>query len=192
MRDDLFFIPMIAEALRRPDQKAGLRVAFKRIQAMRHDPRFEVGYEQFLRFMHATYEARSHDESYEASVRIPEELDRSSTLVLTLERDGVVMATCTFDRTSGIQTVSAVRPGHWQLKTDTGRALWEGLLTANDVIWARSHPGRDLPLAADTGDSVREATREIALLGGTLVLRVCPGVDRGVLEIILKTPESNQ
>jgi hypothetical protein len=190
MHDDLFFIPMIAEALRRPDQKAALRVAFTRIQAMRHDPCFGVGYQQFLRFMHAAYEARSHDESYEASVRIPEELDRSSTLVLTLERDGTVMATCTFERTSSVQTVRDIRPGYWQLKTDTGRVMWEDLLTADDVIWAESHPGRDLPLAAGTGESTRQATREIALLGGTVVLRVCPGVDCGVLEIILKTLES--
>jgi hypothetical protein len=190
MRDDLCFIPMIADALRRPDQKTALGVAFKRIQAMRHDPRHEVAYGQFLRFIRAAYEARWHDAPDEGEVRVLEEMDRSSTLVLTLERDGVVVATCTFDRTSGIQTVSDVRPGYWQLKTDTGRVLWEGLLTADDVIWAKSHPGRDLPLAAGTGESMRQATREIALLGGTVTLRVYPGVDRGVLEIILKIPES--
>lgn len=190
MRDDLFFIPVIAEALRHPDPSAAMCDAIERIRAAGADPRFRVGYRQFLEFMGSAYESRRQQMPEEGEAQPPAEMDRPSGFVLILERNGVVVATCPFDRGSGIRTISDILPGQWRLDTDTGHVLWEGSLTPHDVLWADALPGQDLRMAADTDESARRPTREIDLIGGALVLRAYPGVEAGSLEITLKTPES--
>ena len=51
MNEDLYFVPMIAEALGRPDPAGALARAFERIRALGCDERRRNGYQQFLRFM---------------------------------------------------------------------------------------------------------------------------------------------
>lgn len=53
MRDDLFFIPILSDAFRCPDPEAGIRRAIEQIIERRDDPRYRVGFRQFLRFLDA-------------------------------------------------------------------------------------------------------------------------------------------
>ena len=64
MSDDLFFIPMIAKALREPDPKAAMIDTFEQIRAMGTEPRYQRGYKQLIEFMGLDWEAscmRSHE-----------------------------------------------------------------------------------------------------------------------------------
>ena len=51
MSRDLYFIRLIAQALRTPDPKGALREAFEEIRAIGQQPDHTAGYQQFLRFI---------------------------------------------------------------------------------------------------------------------------------------------
>jgi hypothetical protein len=48
-------------------------------------------------------------------------------------------------------------------------------------------PGEPLELAADTGKRVAKATREERLLDGEVLFRVIPGLERGHIELELRS-----
>ena len=78
MDNDLFFIPLIADALCQKDVPSALREAFRRIQQMGREPRWEAGYRQFLTFMASVRGSQSLLEA--------EDLDRAPVLELLVER----------------------------------------------------------------------------------------------------------
>ena len=51
MNDDLYFIPIIAETLRKKDAKESLGLAFDLIRSLGAEPQYAVGFKQFERFM---------------------------------------------------------------------------------------------------------------------------------------------
>ena len=51
MNKDLYFIPLIAEALQRPSPQQGLREAFEEIKKLSSNPDYTQGFWQFQRFM---------------------------------------------------------------------------------------------------------------------------------------------
>lgn len=192
MRDDLYFIPMIAEALQEPAPKAALIATFERIRAMGKEPRYQQGYRQFMDFMDSAASGNWEDDPEEVGAMILEELGRQLSAEIVVECDGVVVAACSFEQEVGVQTVGDIKPGAYCLRLDTGWLLWEGNLVEKDLLWAKAHPGQDLPMAADTGEPSRQPTREIDLLDGAVVLRVYAGVESGMLEIELKNAGSDE
>jgi hypothetical protein len=69
MSNDLYFIPIIADALQQPDQKAALQSAFSEIRRLGEVPEYHVGFAQFQRFMLAVVEARGEFEAVEQYAR---------------------------------------------------------------------------------------------------------------------------
>ena len=51
MTNDLYFLPMIADALGQPEPKAALKAAIEKIKALGQYPQYERGFLQFQRFM---------------------------------------------------------------------------------------------------------------------------------------------
>ena len=51
MSNDLYFLPIIADALRQAEPKEALRAAFEEIKALGQHPQYEQGFLQFQRFM---------------------------------------------------------------------------------------------------------------------------------------------
>jgi hypothetical protein len=80
MRDDLFFIPILSEALRYPDPETRIRQAIAQIVERGSDPRYRVGFEQFLRFIEAAATIDSTEQ--EALMRVALRL-----LLARVERD---------------------------------------------------------------------------------------------------------
>jgi hypothetical protein len=188
MKDALYFLPMIAHALQQPDPAAALRDALARIRTMGHEPRYRLGYEQFLRFL----DMARRPEVGEADVpiaQIAEAARRPMGVDILVERDGEIISICAFGATPATRTIGGVVAGAYLLRLDTGRVLWEGRLAKEDLLWARAFPKQPLRVAADTGESRRQMTREIALLDGTVILRVFAGVESGTMEIELKVLE---
>ena len=190
MSDALFFIPMIAQALREPDPKAAMIDTFERIRAMSREPRYQRGYEQLIDFMDAAVTGRLEDAPEEVGALILEELDRPMSVEVIVERNDVVVASSSFEQAVGAHVVNGIEPGDYRLKLDTGRLLWAGHLSEKDLVWSMAYPGEGLSVAADTEETPRRSTREFDLLDGTLTLRVYPGVETGSLQIELKNARS--
>lgn len=190
MSDDLFFISMIAQALREPDPKAAMIDTFERIRAMGREPQYQHGYQQLIEFMDSAVTARLEDAPEEVGALILEELDRPMSVEVIVERNDVVVASCSFEQAVGAHVVNGIEPGDYRLKLDTGRLLWEENLSERDLVWSKAYPGEGLSVAADSEEAHRHATREIDLLDGTLTLRVYPGVETGSLNIELKDARS--
>ena len=51
MNDDLYFLPLIADALEQPDPKEALKEAFENIKNLGRQSKFKQGFSQFQRFM---------------------------------------------------------------------------------------------------------------------------------------------
>ena len=62
MNNDLYFLPIIAQALQKPDPRAALRQALEKIRTMGEDPRYRLGYQQFVRFMDTTRRPRAGED----------------------------------------------------------------------------------------------------------------------------------
>jgi hypothetical protein len=163
---------------------------FERIRAMGGEPRYQRGYHQLVDFMESTLTARLEDAPEEVGTLILEELDRPLCAEVIVERNDVVVASCSFEQAVGAQVVRSIEPGDYCLKLDTGRILWEGNLSEKDLVWSKAYPGEGLALAADSEERPHRLTREFDLLDGTLALRVYPGVETGSFEIELKDARS--
>jgi len=101
---------------------------------------------------------------------------------ITVTRESQLLGMISLDRIPGSGSVSNVTPGQYTLALATGRVIWQGVLTEQDLVWRVAFPGRPLDLAADTGEAA-QPTLEIPLLDGELTIRVLPGLESGRIEI---------
>jgi hypothetical protein len=98
-----------------------------------------------------------------------------------IERDGKYFAATPIGTTS--QMISGARPGLYVISTSTGRLLWQGELTKQDLFWEKAFPEQELQLAAETEEPPVVVTKEIPILDGKWVLRVIPQIESGCIEI---------
>lgn len=192
MSDEMYFMPIIARALRQADPESAMRDALERIESMGRDPQYSDGYQQFLRFMAVAGEEQWQQKPQQLWTELCKAFDRSSSVQILVERDRVLVAACSFELLSGVQSVGDITQGAYQISLDTGRVLWQGHLTAQDLLWAKAFPGEPLRMAADTDQVKQRPVREISLLEGALTLRIYPGVEAGSLEIELNTSGSKE
>ena len=81
------------------------------------------------------------------------------------------------------RTVDGIHPGLYTLKLDSGMVIWEGQLSARDLIWAEAFGGKNLDLAAETFDIRRRPARKIEVSEAAVTLRTFAGLETGSLEI---------
>jgi hypothetical protein len=226
MSNDLYFLPIIADALRQAEPKEALKAAFEEIKALGQRPQYEQGFLQFQRFMaevkknwerpfqkpedyaidvirwlalqavggllkedeakavldligldsrwKGEFEKLCQETSESEMPRIPE---------IIIERNGEHIASISCECLPITKEIGDVKPGQYAVRLDTGRLIWEGELTEQELLWASAFPGQNLDLAADTGEAIRRTTREITLLNGELIIRVFPEVESGCLEL---------
>lgn len=199
MWNDLYFIPLIARALRHPDPRKFLEEAFRRIREMGQQAPYRVGYEQFLEFMEEVAAAEgTPDASVQAFLqslvnRFPEteEDEETGAVSLILERNGRKIADLEFPPEGGTLSVDDIEPGLYTLLLDTGRFIWERDLIESDLLWAKAFAGEPLELAADMGEAVSRPTVTESLLEGEIVLRVFAGVEAGQIAVEVKAPNSS-
>jgi len=160
--DDMFFIPIIAEALKTKNRRAALEAAIERIQEQGKQPRYRKGLAQFERFM---LEVREH-----------------GRITLKVERNGRQVGTIHMDSHGETVRLGGIEPGRYAIYLSTGRLLWEADIGETDILWSKAFPGRALELAADTPGTQRPPSRREPLSGG-LTLLVFPGVETGEIGI---------
>ena len=165
MKDDVFFIPIIAEAMRQSDTRTALKEAFSLIEEMGRRPRYRQGLRQFRRFMEITGDA--------------------CTIAFVVERNGEQLGEIAISPAKTSSTLGGITPGRYTIKMSTGRVIWEGMIAEEDVIWSRAFAGAPLPLAAATDQAPRPPSRREALLGGEVMLYILPGVEAAEMGIEL-------
>jgi len=104
-------------------------------------------------------------------------------LMAVIESNGETISSFPLQNPPFSKKIKNLSPGHYVLRLNTGRILWQEELTERDLIWTAAFPGRDLDLAADTGGLAPPMTREFRLLDGDLIIRVFPEIDSGRLEV---------
>ena len=108
---------------------------------------------------------------------------RPRVAVLQLLRDDRQIAELRFETIPGRHTITDIRPGRYALRIDTGLILWEGELTAKDLIWGQAFGGRSLELAAEAGEIQHRPPDTIPVPQAGVTLWLFPGLESGSLEI---------
>jgi hypothetical protein len=183
MSDDLYFVPILAQALGQGDVAAALRDAFAQIQAKGRLPRYHRGYRQFIGFMREVGRTDQRRAAQELLDLFAREFRRPDVVAVVVERDGSLVTKCAFPRMPGKRVLGGIRPGTYRFYLDTGRLLWEGTLVREDLIWAEAFPREPLRMTADTGGAGAKPSKQIPLFEGAMVMRVFPGIECGSLEL---------
>ena len=166
MKNDMYFLPILARAIKASDRKTQLHKAMEAIKSLSRDPENATGYHQFLQFMQAAKESR-----------------QAEPIKLVIRKEDQDIKTIVLDRPSFTYRVSGIAPGFYSVELSTGWALWEESLTDEDLIWTVAYPQADIRLAAKTEDGVHQPTGEFFLLDGRLILRVFPSFENGWIEV---------
>jgi hypothetical protein len=164
MTDDLFFIPILAKALRSKDRPKALQEAFAHIQGQGKQSRYRQGLIQFEQLIQAVRD--------------------QGQIVLVVEREGDKFGSICIDPSGEIGRLPGIIPGSYTICLSTGRLLWKGELGEADLVWAKAFPGRPLALAADTKGGHQLPSRKEPL-GGGLTLLVFPGVEAGEISVVI-------
>lgn len=229
MNNDLYFIPIIAEALRQKDPEGALRRAFDRIKLLGEQQPYVIGFEQFESFMAVVEAKRSTDhtglseanmestfltdlatDTFEGSederqkalslIRSQPQWRREyDTLVgeihwlnrrpagigITIFRENREFGSVIYEEIPDSKAIEDITSGHYRVTFTTGRLIWEGQLTEQELVWTRAFPGRPLELAADTAGWKGNPTKYISALNGEITIRVFAGLESGRIEITL-------
>lgn len=182
MREDLYFLPIIARALKQAGARAALRGAFEHILLLGRQPHYRRGYGQFLHWMNTVRASRQAAPEERASDQLMEEWERPPLVRVVIERDGNPIATCILEggRTA---SVSGIVPGSYRFRLDTGLLVWEGSLSAGDVLWGEAFPGKRVQMAAETEGRRMRPTRTIDLPEYGLVVEVYAELECGMMKV---------
>ena len=198
MSSKLYFIPLLERALQQADSHQALKEALDQIVSLGRQPEYKQGYLQYQRFMdmarsemggsHPGSDAQmlfeSDDQLRNLKSLLDEFIPEERLPGVVLERDGERLTTLVIDDLGPVGVVGSIEPGNYSIGLDTGRRLWQGRLSGQDLIWREAFPDEPLPLAADTDQASPPVSREIVLIPDELILKVIPGRWQGRLEII--------
>lgn len=200
----LYFIPLVAKALRQLDARASLRNAFKEIHILGQKPEYGRGLANFKLFMAevqhnlATKSDREQDVvlleiMLEESIRFHEfgEINEAdlqwrsadSVLDVIVEKNDEQLGAISTAELPVSKSFIDIQPGHYAVKLSTGRILWNGILAKKDLFWTEAYPNQAIKLVADTGATSIQVTRKIRLLDGEVMLHVFPGIESGRIQV---------
>lgn len=182
---ELYFVSMIAEALRRPDRRSALQEAFRKIEERGADQSFRLGYVQFRRFMAHSIEHWRGVSPNVVDTDAASTLDSAAALELWLDRDEQRVTEFNLDRIPCKKMIGGILPGRFRLRTCTGWTLWEATLSPRELIWTEAFPGKHLPLAAQSESHSVAATLNVSAISGALRIRVYPGLEGGTIEVVV-------
>ncbi len=131
-----------------------------------------------------------HEQYEQLWAEIRGAMERPPVCEILIEKNEVPVATCVIREDGKTQSITGIAPGDYRLVLETGRLLWQGRLDERHLIWSKAFPNQPLRMAADTGGADRRVTGQFDLMDGALVVRVCPGIETGSLEIQLQDTEA--
>jgi len=83
-------------------------------------------------------------------------------------------------------TFTKIEPGNYFIQLSNGRLLWEGEITAKDIILDVERSESEYSLAAETDEADVKSTRIIELIKDEVKLEVYAGLEFGKFKIIIK------
>ena len=185
MNRELYFIPVLKNALETGDPKSALRQAFSKIGQLAKDNEYRQGFENFEIFLG---EACAHLLLIEKDT--PEDItncsqDSNLNYELTIFKDNRAINKVHLDG-NNIQSIPGVMPGIYTARLSTGRILWKETLCCQDLIAGKIPGSRSIKVAADSGDFKARPDRIVTLLNGRIVLKIFKGFESGVIQIELE------
>ena len=185
MNRELYFIPVLQNALKADDPESALREAFDKISQLGKDNRYGQGFENFEIFLG---EVCAHQVLLEKD-SLEELSDCSQSISLSCEliifRDDILICTVSLDE-SKTQSIRRIVPGTYTVRLSTGRVIWRDYLSQEDLIIRKSPGSQSLKLAADSDDFKTEPARAVTLLSGRMAMKIFKGFDSGVIRIELE------
>jgi len=181
MNDDLYFIPIIIEAFKQPDESGALKKAFEQIEQLGKLARYSQGWRQFCLFMNETFSSAEDCRPEQLEEKFIDTFKRPDLFNLTIEKDGLAVETLTFRYTGDSRTVTNITPGSYKLTFESGLCLWQGTVSSSDVLIPEAYPEANLPMAADDiGEN-----RKIPLFGQAGEIKFYAGIGSGSMEIVI-------
>jgi len=86
-------------------------------------------------------------------------------------------------------TIADIEPGRYLIRLGTGLVIWDGRLSAQELIWTEAFGQEGLAVAAETGDVPQKPTGQYILLDGEVILRTFAGIEKGSVEVELTRGE---
>ncbi|MDD5134608.1 MAG: hypothetical protein PHP01_04290 [Phycisphaerae bacterium] len=185
MNRELYFIPVLQNALDAGEPKSALRQAFSKIGQLAMDDEYRQGLENFEIFVG---EVCAHRLIIEKDT--PEDFtgysqDSSLSYELAILKDNRLTNKTCLDE-NGIQSIPGVMPGTYTIRLSTGRILWKETLSHQDLIAGEILGSQNIKVAADSGDFKAKPVRIVTLLNGRIVLKIFKGFESGVIQIELE------
>lgn len=112
-------------------------------------------------------------------------LSQNDLTVLTVYNDRRCVATIHLSGIPICKTFAGIEPGLYGIRLETGLVIWDGRLSAQDLIWTAAFGRQGLSVAAETEEVKPKPTWQQFLLEGELILRTYAGIEKGSLEIEL-------
>ena len=105
---------------------------------------------------------------------------------ISVSRENKPLKSVTFTKFPGSETIDNVTPGHYNIAFATGRLIWEGELTEQDLIWVKAYPGKPFEVAAETTEREPAPTKQISVFEGQINIEVFAGIESGRTRITIK------
>jgi hypothetical protein len=98
-------------------------------------------------------------------------------------RDGVEIGLIPLNTRPEASELRGLMPGAYQILSAGGQLLFDGKLSASDLLLSGAAPGTPLRLAAATEEHEASPSRTIMLLDGEIEVRIYAGVNAGRMRI---------
>lgn len=186
MNKNLYFIPVLSQALLETDLDRSLAKAFTEIKQRGLESQFKEGFRSFEAFMaiaHSYHEEKHAANGLDLEAWASPDQDDAFPEIGLFREDQLVSIQC-IDSLSGHLSFVNICPGYYQaVLLNTGWVIWSRELEARDVIISEAQGTENLKMAADTGGTEPQEVPETVPLDGNLILRIVPGIESGTVEI---------
>ena len=190
MNRELFFIPILQKALKTDNTIAALNEALCEINLLGKQDKYRQGFDNFRLFIeelcrHDNLLRAERSEDLKSYSQILSIANQDPGRKLVIFRNNRIIKALTLDKKSNYR-IGKIIAGTYTVKLSTGRVLWEGRLTENDLLIEMNGKDENVRLAADSEKSQPVPSRSIKLLAGMVILRIFAGFKAGTMQIELK------
>ncbi len=196
MENDLYFIPIIEQALRKNNPKQSLIDALTEIKELGYKEEYGIGFQQFKYFMEQSVESvqypgiqlnekwflQSHDSQTNKDIKI-HHIQPSALISIELEKDEQRIENISINKIPCVIEFSRIESGNYVLCLNTGRILWAGTLSNKHLQWAKAFTDKPLPAAAQIDKTQSYTTIDEWLLDEEILFQVIPGIETGKIKI---------
>jgi len=116
---------------------------------------------------------------------------RPKGVEISVSRENELLRSVTFTKIPGSKIIDNIASGDYNISFATGRLIWKGELTEQDLIWTEAYPGKPFELAADTTEREAKPKKEISVFDGKVIIRIFAGLENGRIEIAMNTSEDS-